>query len=105
MLADTMNQVREAEQQAAYIVQNARDRAQTIAENARNQAGQKIADARSRAEEDAKAALVRARQEGEKAKAGYAAGVRKELDAAMADALSRSDIAVDAILAELVQVK
>ena len=103
MLADTMNQVREAEQQAAYIVQNARERAQAIAEDARNQAEKKIADARSRAEEEAKAALVRARQEGEKERENYASG--KELDTAMAEAMSRSDTAVDAILAELVQVK
>lgn len=105
MLADTMNQVREAEQQAAYIVQNARERAQAIAEDARNQAEKKIADARSRAEEEAKAALVRARQEGEKERENYASGVGKELDTAMAEAMSRSDTAVDAILAELVQVK
>ncbi len=102
MLADTMNQVKAAEQQAADIVQNAKERAAALAEDARNRAKMKIEDARNRAEADARDALARARQEGEEEKENYASKVSNELDLSMERALSRSDEAVDAILAGLV---
>lgn len=102
MLADTMNQVKAAEQQAAEIVQKAKNQAAELTEEAENRAKRKLEDARSQAEAAAKDALARARQEGEKEKENFSSEVSAALDVSMEQARCRSDAAIDAILADLV---
>ncbi len=102
MLADTMKQVQQTEQQAADILQDAKSKAAAILEIAKESAKQSKKDAESSAMEAAKAAMADAVQAGEAEKAAYAVGVNEQLEAAKQQALEKADAAVDAIIAGLV---
>lgn len=102
MLADTMKQVQNAEQQAAGILQDAKSKAAAMLEEARAAAKQTVKEAESRADETAKSSLADVVKAGDAEKTKYAAAVDRELEASDKQAYAKADVAVEAIIAGLV---
>lgn len=102
MLSDTMKEVNKAESKAKKILQEADAKAAEIVEDAKEQAKQLVADAQNAARAEAKAAMTEAQQEGDEQKSRYAAGLKEQLEQSKAQALEKSDAAVEAVIAGLV---
>ncbi len=102
MLSDTIKQVQDAEQKAADIIRDAEAQAAAIEDEAREAAKKRRKAAEHKAEAAAKTAVADATKSGEEEKANYASSVDAQLEAERQQALSRTDEAVDAIIAGLV---
>jgi len=102
LLADTMKQVQDAEQQAQDIIRKAEDKAAAIVEEAKTEAAKRRQEAESRAAEEAKASIADASKAGDEEKAKYAASVNEQLESERQQAYAKRDEAVDAIIAGLV---